>query len=355
MISITLDESGFFSYLASRFISKFKNSQIKLFLSLYVLISIITIFTSNDIVILTFTPFILYLARRGNISPIPYLVLEFIAGNTYSILLEIGNPTNIYLSSAFNISFVEYLRVMILPTFIIGLSSLLILYLMFRRDLKKEISDFDFYGTEIKDKVILFVSLSHLILVIILMALSNIIGFEMWLITLIFAISLSMFLLIYSIIKKKSYILTTYKRLPYNLIPFILSMFVIIFALSKTTLFTDINSLISGVGNSYIEGVIYFFSSFISCNIINNIPMTIAYANILDGSSLLNIYSVIIASNLGALLLPVGALAGIMWMKILKDNEIKYSFFDFFKNGIKIIICLVPQILLSIFIISVIL
>ncbi len=355
MISITLDESGFFSYLASRFISKFKNSQIKLFLSLYVLISIITIFTSNDIVILTFTPFILYLARRGNISPIPYLVLEFIAGNTYSILLEIGNPTNIYLSSAFNISFVEYLRVMILPTLIIGLSSLLILYLMFRRDLKKEISDFDFYGTEIKDKVILFVSLSHLILVIILMALSNIIGFEMWLITLIFAISLSMFLLIYSIIKKKSYILTTYKRLPYNLIPFILSMFVIIFALSKTTLFTDINSLISGVGNSYIEGVIYFFSSFISCNIINNIPMTIAYANILDGSSLLNIYSVIIASNLGALLLPVGALAGIMWMKILKDNEIKYSFFDFFKNGIKIIICLVPQILLSIFIISVIL
>ena len=177
MISITLDESGFFSYLASRFISKFKNSQIKLFLSLYLLISIITIFTSNDIVILTFTPFILYLARRGNISPIPYLVLEFIAGNTYSILLEIGKPTNIYLSSAFNISFVEYLRVMILPTLIIGLSSLLILYLMFRRDLKKEISDFDFYGTEIKDKVILFVSLSHLILVIILMALSNIIGF----------------------------------------------------------------------------------------------------------------------------------------------------------------------------------
>lgn len=355
MISITLDESGFFSFLASKFITRFKNSQIKLFFSLYLLISLITIFTSNDIVILTFTPFILYLARRGNISAIPYLVLEFIAGNTYSILLEIGNPTNIYLSQAFEIPFFNYLCVMIIPTILIGLSSVLVLYLMFRKELKKEISDFDFYGTEIKDKILLYVSLSHLILVIIFMALSNIIGFEMWLITLIFAGSLTIFLIAYSIIKRKDFILVTYKRLPYNLIPFILSMFVIIMALTTTPLFTNVSSSIDKVGNSYLEGVIYFFSAFISCNVINNIPMTIAYSNILDGSSLLNIYSVIIASNLGAILLPVGALAGIMWMKILKDNEIKYSFLDFFKNGVKITLALIPSVLLSLLIISLIL
>lgn len=355
MISITLDESGFFSFLASKFITRFKNSQIKLFFSLYLLISLITIFTSNDIVILTFTPFILYLARRGNISAIPYLVLEFIAGNTYSILLEIGNPTNIYLSQAFEIPFFNYLCVMIIPTILIGLSSVLVLYLMFRKELKKEISDFDFYGTEIKDKILLYVSLSHLILVIIFMALSNIIGFEMWLITLIFAGSLTIFLIAYSIIKRKDFILVPYKRLPYNLIPFILSMFVIIMALTTTPLFTNVSSSIDKVGNSYLEGVIYFFSAFISCNVINNIPMTIAYSNILDGSSLLNIYSVIIASNLGAILLPVGALAGIMWMKILKDNEIKYSFLDFFKNGVKITLALIPSVLLSLLIISLIL
>jgi arsenical pump membrane protein len=63
--------------------------------------------------------------------------------------------------------------------------------------------------------------------------------------------------------------------------------------------------------------------------------MTLAYANILENTNhISNIYSTIIGSNLGALLTPIGALAGIMWLRILKENDIKYSFIDFMKNGI---------------------
>ena len=112
-ISIVLDTSGFFGYIASIFINKYKTSQFKLFLILYLLISFLTIFTSNDIVILTFTPFIIYFAKKGNINPIPYLVMEFVAANTYSMLLIIGNPTNIYLSSIFDLTFIEYLKYII--------------------------------------------------------------------------------------------------------------------------------------------------------------------------------------------------------------------------------------------------
>ncbi|MBR3617641.1 MAG: hypothetical protein IKN46_03095, partial [Acholeplasmatales bacterium] len=118
MMSIALDEAGFFSFIAYKFIVKFKSSQFKLFIALYFLISLLTIFTSNDIVILTLTPFICFLCKNIKVNPIPYLIGEFMAANTYSMMLIIGNPTNIYLATSYNIDFISYLQVMALPTVI---------------------------------------------------------------------------------------------------------------------------------------------------------------------------------------------------------------------------------------------
>lgn len=120
-LSIYLDEVGFFKYLACVATKKSKANQKILFLILYMLVSVLTIFTSNDIVILTFTPFICYFAKNTKINPIPYLVAEFAAANTWSMLLMIGNPTNIYLSLSSGIDFISYFKVMFLPTIFAGL------------------------------------------------------------------------------------------------------------------------------------------------------------------------------------------------------------------------------------------
>jgi arsenical pump membrane protein len=62
--------------------------------------------------------------------------------------------------------------------------------------------------------------------------------------------------------------------------------------------------------------------------------MTIAYGSILSNTTNMNlIYSTIIGSNIGAILSPVGALAGIMWIRILKQNNVEYGFTKFIKNG----------------------
>jgi len=167
-ISITLDEAGFFSYIAVKFINRFKANQYTLFFSLYLLISILTIFTSNDIVILTFTPFILYFSKRGNINPIPFLIMEFVAANTYSMLLPIGNPTNIYLSSIYELDFLTYISKMIIPTIFVGIASILILLLLFRKELNKKIEVFDDKPIHLKNKFICIVSLVHLSLTTIL-------------------------------------------------------------------------------------------------------------------------------------------------------------------------------------------
>ena len=68
ILSVFLDEVGFFGYLAGKTLALAKNSQFKLFTWLYVIVSFLTVFTSNDIIILTFTPFILYFAKNAKIE-----------------------------------------------------------------------------------------------------------------------------------------------------------------------------------------------------------------------------------------------------------------------------------------------
>ena len=332
VLSIGLDKSGFFSFLASWSIKRVRQSQYALFFFLYLLISVTTIFTSNDIVILTFTPFIIHLAKEGKFKPLPYLVMEFVAGNTFSMLLQIGNPTNIYLSTAFGVDFVRYFEVMAVPTLIIGVFSIAVLLLIFHRDLSKPIEHFDLEVKKVNDPFLMYVSLIHLVLAIICLAISNIIGIEMWMITLGFALSMSVILIVYSIVKKKNEIGLNYKKLPYSLVPFILSMFVIIMAEDGTGLFGWFASILNSIENPIIEGWAYLASSTLACNFVNNIPMSLMFSRILDGN-LVSVFSVIIGSNLGALLTPIGALAGIMWMSILKHKGVYFSFGEFMKYG----------------------
>ena len=81
-ISIVLDEVGFFKVLASYTVKKAKHSQYLLFIFLYTLVSVLTIFTSNDIIVITFTPFIISFCKNSKINPLPYLIFEFVAANT---------------------------------------------------------------------------------------------------------------------------------------------------------------------------------------------------------------------------------------------------------------------------------
>ena len=60
VLSIYLDEVGFFRFLANLAAKKANNNQYLLFTIFYALTAALTIFTSNDIVVLTFTPFICF-------------------------------------------------------------------------------------------------------------------------------------------------------------------------------------------------------------------------------------------------------------------------------------------------------
>lgn len=335
MISIFLDELGFFARVASWVLKRTNSSQFKIFIAFYVLVSVLTMFTSNDIIILTLTPFIIFFCKNAKISPIPYLVSEFVAANTWSMIFIIGNPTNIYLASSFGIDFVSYFKVMALPTLAAGLLEFGILLLIFNKKLKDPIQHIE-QELPAQDKVLTVIGLSILAICTVFLIISSYINLPMYLIAACSLATLIICAIICACIRRKfpKEIFHTFKRAPWELIPFVIGMFTIALALKKH----EITNMIADFLGSNACIWTYGYSSLVSANVLNNIPMSVMFTSIIqsstESSSLVpGIYASIAGSNIGAFLTPIGALAGIMWMGILKDHYIKYNFLSFAKYG----------------------
>ena len=335
MISIVLDELGLFKYLASVASKRAKSNQFILFILLYFLTSILTVFTSNDVVILTLTPFICFFSKRSKINPIPYLVAEFVAANTWSLMLMIGNPTNIYLATSAGIKFIDYFKVMAVPTLVAGITELLLLLVLFFRSLRTPVENNETVY-QVEDKVPLIVGLVDLFVCLVFLVISSYLNIEMWLVSLICAGTLLLCMLIYSIFRRGNiaHVGETFKRLPYQLIPFFLSMFVIVVALNYQGITAKLAEFL---GNKHTIWS-YGYMSFLSSNLINNIPMSILFTNLtstITGPEYLRaVYASIIGSNIGAFLTPIGALAGIMFSNLVRENNVRFTFINFIEYGV---------------------
>ena len=349
ILSIYLDELGLFKFLASVAVNRAKGHQHVLFLILYFLVAVLTVFTSNDVVILTFTPFICFFCKHAKINPLPYLIAEFTAANTWSMMFIIGNPTNIYLGTSAGITFISYFKVMLLPTIIAGLVELLIIYLIFHKHLKQPLNNNEIVVVHIDSKVDLIVGALHLIVCLVFLVISPYIEVEMWMIAAICAVSLLLCSLIIRLITRKEwvYLGDCFKRLPYQLIPFVLSMSIVVIALNHQGIASKIGEFLNQTNQIFSYGI----SSYLFSNIINNIPMSILYSNVSNGLTngelLKATYASIIGSNIGAFLTPIGALAGIMFSNLLAKYEMKFTFFDFIKYGLTISVPVLTVALLS--------
>lgn len=334
-ISIFLDEVGFFAHLANWALKHVKKSQISLFILLYIFISLLTMFTSNDIIILTLTPFILFFCKNAQIDPIPYLVSEFVAANTWSMIFIIGNPTNIYLSSSFNIGFVEYFRIMAIPTILTGIFEFIILFLLFQKRLSKELKP---SNVELKpmNKISTIIGVVILGICTVFLVISSYINLPMYLISASSFLILIVSILVFALVKKEKPIELgkTFKRIPYELIPFIIGMFTLVLSLEKYGITEKIATILGNNGSTFVYG----YSSALVANLTNNIPMSVLYSSICNFAEnsirFRAVYASIIGSNLGAFISPLGALAGIMWLSILKNHDVNYSYLDFLKYGI---------------------
>ena len=353
-ISKYLDTTGFFEFCALYALKKSGTSATKLFFIIYVVVSILTIFTSNDVVVLTFTPFIHYFAKAAGIDPVPFLFGEFFAANTWSMIFIISNPTNVVIGTAFGQSFTDFAKYMALTALVGGVVNCALLFFIFKVKITQEFEMDEDPGDPknmIKSKLDMCIALFFTLGAILLMALSSIPGFnvEMWIIAGIMAVILLIYNIVVDCIRHTGAFVRIFSSLPYPIIFFLLSLFILVNSLDRGGLFKDIGKGFHNlVGSSETLNTLLFgVLSTVSANVLNNIPMSVAYVPIIKAThsneklSMGAIYASVVGANLGANLTPLGALAGLMWLKILKERQIDIGFGKFMKIGLAVTpICL---------------
>jgi len=357
-ICVSLDSTGFFAYLSLLAMRAAKGNGRRLFMYFFLLSSFLTLFTSNDIVILTLTPIIYYFSKNAKVDPVPFLIAEFFAANIWSVALYIGNPTNIIVAQAYNLSFAEYSKWMVLPTIAAGTVCLALLWLIFRRRIPKKFhipavppeSAFRSKGGAVFGSIVLACCLVTL-------SVSSLINVPIWAITLFFAGTMLVHdVLRYHVLaarkpgaKKAAYYVPRVpaisSRMPWKIVPFVLGLFIMVESLSVYGWTDKLASSISIVStNVFLAVFIMGFLSSLASNIMNNQPMTILFTRTLQNNLFIapaaatkgSMFALILGSNFGANLTMIGALAGIMWGKILMDKGCSISFKEFSKYGLLI-------------------
>ncbi|KAG0273902.1 hypothetical protein BGZ96_004601 [Linnemannia gamsii] len=134
-ICISLDMTGVFQYAAFWISQRGGGSGQRVFLSFFLLSTVMSGLTSNDVVVLTMTPFLVYYSEAVDLlTPVAFLMAEIQTANIASMALYIGNLTNVVACQAYKISFLEYSAWMLLPCFAAIAACYIMLRINFRHD-----------------------------------------------------------------------------------------------------------------------------------------------------------------------------------------------------------------------------
>ena len=140
---------------------------------------------------------------------------------------------------------------------------------------------------------------------------------------------------------------TNLRKMPWKIVPFVLSMFILVEALDTAGWIDSTADLLTSfIGNNAALAVFVMITlASLACNVMNNQPMAILFSRIIQSSrflpgnaelSQLSLFAVALASNFGANLTLIGALAGILWSDILQRNQQEISYVAFARTSLLI-------------------
>jgi len=125
IVSIT-ERSGLFQFVAIWGAQKVKANPIGLMIVLGSVTAVFSAFLDNVTTVLLIVPVTFQMTRKLQITPYPYLLLEIFSSNIGGTATLIGDPPNILIGSALNLSFTDFLitlaPVVILTTFVLILA-----------------------------------------------------------------------------------------------------------------------------------------------------------------------------------------------------------------------------------------
>ncbi|KAJ7243038.1 hypothetical protein C8J57DRAFT_1452467 [Mycena rebaudengoi] len=131
-MAITLDITGVLQAAAFWVSNKGGSNGYKLYLYFYLMLTVLSVFLGNDPVILSGTAFLVYYTKVSELDPISWLISEFAAANTASMVLFVGNPTNVVICEGFQVNNAAFTAYTILPFLACNLVCFIALGFQFR-------------------------------------------------------------------------------------------------------------------------------------------------------------------------------------------------------------------------------
>lgn len=137
VVATVAEESGCFEWAAERALRLSRGNTRALFLNLYLLGALVTVFLSLDVTAIMVAPVVCALIRRVRLEPVPFVLASAYVANTASLFLPVSNLTNMLVYSLLAVPFGAFVRLMLLPNLAAMLVNIVVFLILFREDLPR--------------------------------------------------------------------------------------------------------------------------------------------------------------------------------------------------------------------------
>ena len=343
IISLLLDEAGFFKWVALHVARFAKGNGHWLFAFIVLLGAVVSAFFANDGAALILTPIVIAILTALRFSPATTLAFIMAAGfiaDTASLPLVVSNLVNIVSADFFKVPFDRYALVMVPVNLVSVLASLVVLYGFYRKDIPNAyaLEWVDEPNSAITDKATFTTGW-----VVLAALLFGFFVFEPMGVPISVIAGLgALVLLIVAYMGKKLSIMPVVKNAPWQIVIFSLGMYLVVYGLKNAGLTDYLATLLQGLEQQglLVATVGTGFLSAILSSVMNNMPTVLIQALAIDGAHITSpmikeamVFANVIGCDLGPKITPIGSLATLLWLHVLATKNIQVSWGYYFKVG----------------------
>ncbi|MFP5195702.1 arsenic transporter [Alcaligenes faecalis] len=342
IISLILDEAGFFEWAALHVARWGAGNGRKLFAFIVILGAAVSALFANDGAALILTPIVMAMLLALGFSPAATLAFVMAAGfiaDTASLPLVVSNLVNIVSADYFKLGFTDYAAIMAPVNIVSVLASLVVLMLYFRRDIPAHyrLEQLRAPAEAIKDMASFKAGW-----IVLALLLTGFFALEPLGVP-VSAVAAAGAIILLAVAARGTVISTrkVLRGAPWQIVVFSLGMYLVVYGLRNAGLTDYLGLLLDQFAQAGVwaaamgTGVL----SALLSSVMNNMPTVLVTALSIDASSAEGIvkeamiYANVIGSDLGPKFTPIGSLATLLWLHVLAQKGTKISWGYYFKVG----------------------